>query len=59
MELRELGVDGANWIRLAQDRFRWRPLVRTLMNLRFHKEREYILARVTQWKVNTEQPREL
>jgi hypothetical protein len=21
--LREIGIDGANWIRLAQDRFQW------------------------------------
>jgi hypothetical protein len=24
MELREVGIDGANWIRLGQDRVRWR-----------------------------------
>jgi hypothetical protein len=23
MDLREIGIDGANWIRLAQDRVRW------------------------------------
>jgi hypothetical protein len=34
MGLREIGIDGANWIRLAQDRFRWRAFVNTLMNLR-------------------------
>jgi hypothetical protein len=26
MDLREIGINGANWIRLAQDRFRWRVL---------------------------------
>jgi hypothetical protein len=26
MDLREIGIDGANWIRLAQDRVRWRVL---------------------------------
>jgi hypothetical protein len=30
----EFGIDGANWIRLSQDRFRWRALVNTVMNLR-------------------------
>jgi hypothetical protein len=35
MVLREIGIDGANWIRLAQDRFRWRASVGTVMNLRF------------------------
>jgi hypothetical protein len=24
MDLREIGIDGTNWIRLAQDRIRWR-----------------------------------
>jgi hypothetical protein len=23
MDLREIGIDGANWIRLAQDRVQW------------------------------------
>jgi hypothetical protein len=26
MELREIGIDGANWIQLAQDRVQWRVL---------------------------------
>jgi hypothetical protein len=34
MDLREIGIDGANWIRLAQDRGRWRAFVNTVMNLR-------------------------
>jgi hypothetical protein len=34
MDLREMGVDGANWIRLAQDRVQWRAFVNTVMNLR-------------------------
>jgi hypothetical protein len=34
MDLRETGFDGANWIRLAQDRVRWRAFVNTVMNLR-------------------------
>jgi hypothetical protein len=29
-----LGIDGANWIRLAQDRVRWRAFLNTVMNLR-------------------------
>jgi hypothetical protein len=31
--LREIGMDGANWIRLAEDRFQWRAFVNTVMNL--------------------------
>jgi hypothetical protein len=34
MDRRKLGIDGANWIRLAQDRMRWRAFVDTVMNLR-------------------------
>jgi hypothetical protein len=34
MDLREIGIDVANWIRLAQDRVRWRAFVNTVMNLR-------------------------
>jgi hypothetical protein len=32
--LRETGIYGANWIRLAQDRIQWRDFVNTVMNLR-------------------------
>jgi hypothetical protein len=34
MDIREIGIDGANWIRLAQDRFQWRAFVSTVMNFR-------------------------
>jgi hypothetical protein len=34
MDLREIGIDGANWVRLAQDRVQWRDFVNTVMNLR-------------------------
>jgi hypothetical protein len=34
MDLREIGIDGANWIKLAQDRVKWRAFVNTVMNLR-------------------------
>jgi hypothetical protein len=35
MDLREIRIDGANWIRLAQDKIQWRAFVSTVMNLRF------------------------
>jgi hypothetical protein len=35
MDLRERGLDGAKWIRLAQDRVLWRAFVNTVMNLQF------------------------
>jgi hypothetical protein len=34
MDLREIGIDGANWIQLAQDRVQWRACVNTVTNLR-------------------------
>jgi hypothetical protein len=32
--LREIGLGGVDWIRLAQDRDRWRAVVNAVMNLR-------------------------
>jgi hypothetical protein len=34
MDLREIGWDGVDWIKLAQDRDQWRAFVNTVMNLR-------------------------
>jgi hypothetical protein len=34
LDLGERGIDGANWIQLAQDRVQWRAFVNTVMNLR-------------------------
>jgi hypothetical protein len=34
MDIRETGIDGANWIQLAQDRVQWRAFVKAVMNLR-------------------------
>jgi len=33
-DLREIGIDGTNWILLAQDRVQWQAFVSTVMNLR-------------------------
>jgi hypothetical protein len=32
MDLNEIGIDGANWIQLSQDRVQWRACVNTVMN---------------------------
>jgi hypothetical protein len=34
MDLREMGIDEANWIQLAQDRVQWWAFVNMLMKLR-------------------------
>jgi hypothetical protein len=34
IDLREIGLGGVDWIRLAQDRDRWRAVVSAVMNLR-------------------------
>jgi len=34
MDFTGMGIDGANWIRLAQDRAQWWVSVSTVMNLR-------------------------
>jgi hypothetical protein len=38
LDLREIGIDGANWIQLAQDRIQCWAFVNTIMNLRIPKE---------------------
>jgi hypothetical protein len=34
MELLEIELGAVNWIGVAQDRYRWRALVNSVMNLR-------------------------
>jgi hypothetical protein len=34
MDIREIGINEANWIQLAQDRVQWRDFVNTVVNLR-------------------------
>jgi hypothetical protein len=34
MDLREIGINGSNWIQLAQYWVQWRAFVNTILNLR-------------------------
>jgi hypothetical protein len=34
MDLREIGINGVNWIWLTQDRVQWQAFVNMVMNLR-------------------------
>jgi hypothetical protein len=34
LDLREIRVNGENWIQLAQDRVQWRTFMNTVMNFR-------------------------
>jgi hypothetical protein len=34
MDVKEIGREGVDWIRLAQDKIQWRPVVNAVMNHR-------------------------
>jgi hypothetical protein len=40
LDLREIGIDEANWIRLAQHSVQWRAFVNTVMNLRVTQRKQ-------------------
>jgi hypothetical protein len=42
VDLKEIGMDGASWIRLAQDRDQWLAFVNTVMNLRVPQRKQDI-----------------
>jgi hypothetical protein len=48
MDLREIGIDESNLIRLAQDRVRWRAFVNTVMN---HKESKLLFDKLSDYKL--------
>jgi hypothetical protein len=45
MYLGEIGIDGANWIRLLQDRVSWWAFVNTVMNLRVPQRKQDIFEK--------------
>jgi hypothetical protein len=44
MDLREIGLGGVDWNRLAQDRDRWRAVVSAVMNLRVLAPRSLLVS---------------
>jgi hypothetical protein len=46
VNLREIGIDEANWIRLAKDRVQWRAFVNTVMNRRVPYERRIFFEKL-------------
>jgi hypothetical protein len=44
MDLREIGIDGENWIRLAEDRVQWRAFVGTVMNVHVPLRKQFIVS---------------
>jgi hypothetical protein len=49
MDLREIGLGNVDWIRLAQDRDRWRTVVSAVMNLRVLAPRSSFLSTCGRW----------
>jgi hypothetical protein len=56
MDLREMGMDGANWIRPAQDRVQWRDFLSTLMNIRFRKQSRLLIDKLSDYQLFKENP---
>jgi hypothetical protein len=48
MDLREIGIDEAYWIHLAQDRVEWRAFVNTVMNLRVPQEKFFFFDKLSE-----------
>jgi hypothetical protein len=46
MDLREIGLGGVDWIRLTQNRDRWRAVVSAVMNLRVLAPRSWFKFRM-------------
>jgi hypothetical protein len=47
MDLRETGIDGANWIQLAWDRVQWQAFENTIMNLQVPLESRILFDKLS------------
>jgi hypothetical protein len=44
MDVKEVVLEGVDWIRLAHEKDKWNPLVKTVINVGFHQRREISLV---------------
>jgi hypothetical protein len=56
MDLREVGIDGANWIRLAQEMVRWLTFMSAIVNIRVHKESRILFDKLSNYHLFKEYP---
>jgi hypothetical protein len=56
MDLREIEIDGPNWILLAQDRVRWQAFVKTVMNFRVPSKSRLFFDRLSNYQLFKEHP---
>jgi hypothetical protein len=56
MDLRETGIDGANWIRLLQDRVQWRAFVNWKGTFGFHTEGRLLFNELSNYQLFNEHP---
>jgi hypothetical protein len=49
--LREIRIDGANWIWLDQDRVQWRAFMNTVIYFGFHKESTIFFDRLSDYQL--------
>jgi hypothetical protein len=52
MDLREIGIDGANWIQLAQDRVQQWAFVNLVVNFGFHKESRILFDKLSDYQLS-------
>jgi hypothetical protein len=55
MDLREIGIDGANWIRLAPDKVQ-RAFVSTVMNIRIPYRKQVTVDNLSDYQLFKKHP---
>jgi hypothetical protein len=56
MDLRYIGIDGTNWIQLAQGRVRLRAFVNTVKTFGFHKDSMLVFDKLSDYQLFKEYP---